>query len=87
MDTNQTGWPATRPAFVAESYFGGVGKLAERRMVPPFEQSSNSYLDKGVAIPKEMVPPGRIELPLRYRNGILNPARLPIPPQGLRGVT
>ena len=30
----------------------------------------------------EMVPPRRIELLLQYRNWILNPARLPVPPQG-----
>ena len=29
-----------------------------------------------------MVPPARIELALPCGNGILNPARLPIPPEG-----
>ena len=29
-----------------------------------------------------LVPPGRLELPLRYRKQILNLPRLPIPPQG-----
>ena len=31
---------------------------------------------------KEMVPPARIELALPCGNWILNPARLPVPPQG-----
>jgi hypothetical protein len=30
----------------------------------------------------QMVPRGRVELPLSYENRILSPARLPVPPSG-----
>ncbi len=33
---------------------------------------------------QHMVPPAGIEPALPYRNGILNPARLPVPPGGLK---
>tara|TARA_Y100000589_G_C27073397_1_gene596406 strand:- start:899 stop:1135 length:237 start_codon:yes stop_codon:yes gene_type:complete len=36
---------------------------------------------------KEVVPPARIELALSCENWILNPARLPIPPEGQCYVT
>ena len=76
---------------------GLVSKLKQR--VPYWPPPGPVAEDKGRALPGpegsfgarlalgdlslKMVPPGRIELPLPCENGILNPARLPIPPQGL----
>ena len=44
--------------------------------------SGKTYFQKFSINAFEMVPGGRVELPLSLKNRILSPARLPVPPSG-----